>query len=76
MTFTSSIRKSKQKNILIYNSQEKIIILTQIFFLKPLKTNLTNIVKYEYFEFIELFDITKKKIIKIIKTIFNVKILN
>ena len=33
-----------------------------------------NIVKYEYFEFIELLDIIKKKIIKIIKTIFNNKV--
>lgn len=41
-----------------------------------LKTDLTNIVKYEYLEFIELFDIIKKKIINIITTIFNNKILN
>ena len=68
--------KSKQKNILIHNSQKKIIILIQTFFSKFLKINLTNIVKYEYLEFIELFDIIKKKIINIIKTIFNNKISN
>ena len=35
-----------------------------------------NIIKYKYFEFIELFDIIKKKVIKIIKIIFNNKTLN